>query len=193
MSDQVMERAPRRQADRATETVHRLAAAAVDELRDVGYDRLTVRSVARRAGVASATAYTWFASKDHLVAEAFWRSLQALPAPRPRAGAGVASRVRSAMEGIGRVSADDAALATAATAALLASDPDVARLRRRIGAWVHERLVVALGDDAKPEVVDALDIVFAGALLHAGLGLFPYGEFAGRMARIATLMTEGSP
>jgi AcrR family transcriptional regulator len=192
MSEVVVERAPRRQADRAADTVDRLAAAAVQELGEVGYDRLTVRSVARRAGVAAATAYTWFASKDHLVAEAFWRALQALPAPRPRAAAPVASRVRAAMDGIGRVSADDPALAAAATAALLASDPDVARLRRRIGALVHERLVQALGADADPEVVDALDVVFAGALLHAGLGLFAYDEFADRMARIATLLTKGA-
>ena len=29
--------------------------------------------VAKRAGVAPATAYTYFASKEHLVAEVFWR------------------------------------------------------------------------------------------------------------------------
>ena len=192
MSDVVLERAPRRQAERAADTVDRLAAAAVEELRAVGYDRLTVRSVARRAGVAPATAYTWFGSKDHLVAEAFWRALQALPTPRPRAASSVATRVRASMDGIGRISADDPALAAAATAALLSSDPDVARLRRRIGALVHERLVLALGAETDPEVVDALDVVFAGALLHAGLGLFPYAEFADRMARIATLLTEGA-
>ena len=46
-----------------------------------GYDGLTVRTVARRAGVAPATAYTYFASKDHLLAEVLWRRLQALPVP----------------------------------------------------------------------------------------------------------------
>lgn len=169
----------------------RLATAAVEELRAVGYDRLTVRAVARRAGVAPATAYTWFASKDHLVAEAFWRALQALPPPRRPVGADAATRVREAMDGIGRLSADDAALAAAATAALLASDPDVARLRGRIGAAVHERLVDALGDDADPAVVEALDMVFAGALLHAGFGLFPYSEFAERMGQVTFLLTGG--
>ncbi|HET7311630.1 MAG TPA: helix-turn-helix domain-containing protein [Mycobacteriales bacterium] len=189
MSGQTVQRPPRRRVERAAETVDRLAAAAVEELRAVGYDRLSVRAVARRAGVAPATAYTWFASKDHLVAEAFWRALQALPAPRPRAGADAAARVRAAMDGVGRVSADDAALAAAATAALLASDPDVARLRRRIGGFVHDRLVVALGPEIAPGVVDALDMVFAGALLHAGFGLFPYSEFADRMARVTALLT----
>lgn len=191
MSSSAVARAPRRQADRAADTVARLAAAAVEELGVVGYDRLTVRAVARRAGVAPATAYTWFASKDHLVAEAFWRALQALPPPRPLLEADASTRVRAAMDGIGRLSAEDAALAAAATAALLASDPDVARLRRRIGAAVHQRIVEALGDDAEPAIVDTLDMVFAGALLHAGLGLFPYSEFADRMARVTALLTGG--
>ncbi|HET6815952.1 MAG TPA: helix-turn-helix domain-containing protein [Mycobacteriales bacterium] len=189
MSSGTVDRAPRRQAGRAADTVARLTAAAVEELQAVGYDRLTVRAVARRAGVAPATAYTWFASKDHLVAEAFWRAIQALPSPRRQAGTNAASRVRAAMDGIGRLSADDSALAAAATAALLASDPDVARLRRRIGAAVHQRLVDALGADADPAVVEALDMLFAGALLHAGLGLFPYAEFADRMARVTALLT----
>ncbi len=191
MSSQPVARIPRRQADRAADTVARLAAAAVDELRDAGYERLTVRAVARRAGVAPATAYTWFASKDHLVAEAFWRALQVLPAPASRAKA-PATRVRAAMDGIGRLVVDEPALAAAATSALLAADPDVARLRRRIGGFVHERLAASLGPEPDPEVLAALDLVFAGALLHAGLGLLPYAEFAERMARAAGLMTRGA-
>lgn len=191
MSSQTVSRAPRRQPDRAADTVDRLTAAALEDLRAVGYDRLTVRSVARRAGVAPATAYTWFASKDHLVAELFWRLLRELPEPRSRAGT-AAGRVRAAMAGVGRLSADEPALASAATAALLGSDPDVARLRRRIGIFVHERLATALGPDANPDVLAGLDLVFAGTLLHAGLGLLPYESFADRMATVTELMTGGS-
>lgn len=190
VSSQAVARIPRRQADRAAETVARLAVAAVEELRAVGYDQLTVRAVARRAGVAPATAYTWFASKDHLVAEAFWRALQALPRPRSRSGS-AATRVRVAMEGIGRLVTDEPALAAAATSAMLAADPDVARLRWRIGMFVHERLSAALEPDPDQEVLAALDLVFAGALLHAGLGLFPYAEFAQRMGRVTGLMAGG--
>ena len=42
-----------------------------------------MRSAAERAGVAPATAYTYFASKDHLLAEVLWRRMEALPARRP--------------------------------------------------------------------------------------------------------------
>lgn len=184
-------RPTRRRSDRAADTVGRLTSAALAELRAVGYERLTVRSVARRADVAPATAYTWFASKDHLVAEVFWRALQALPAPSSRAGT-PAARVRTAMADVGRLSADEPALAAAATAALLAPDADVERLRRRIGAFIHERLATSLGPAVDPQVLAALDLVFTGALLHAGLGLFPYTEFADRMAQVTGLMTGGS-
>ena len=54
----------------------------MDELR-ARLRRLTVRNVARRAGVAPATAYTYFASKDHLVAEVFWRRLRGPPTAPP--------------------------------------------------------------------------------------------------------------
>ena len=46
--------------------VHRLVDAAVEELHRTGYEGLSVRNVAKRAGVAPATAYTYFSSKDHL-------------------------------------------------------------------------------------------------------------------------------
>src|SRR5690606_23747154 len=54
--------APRRHlSDRQARTVAGLLDATVDELREVGFDGLTVRNVARRAGVAPATAYNYFA------------------------------------------------------------------------------------------------------------------------------------
>src|SRR5699024_11749637 len=60
-------------------TVAGLTDAAVVVLRERGHARLTVRLVAAEAGVAPATAYTYFSSKSHLLAEVFWRRLTALP------------------------------------------------------------------------------------------------------------------
>ncbi len=40
-------------------------------LRETSYADLTVRAVAKRANVAPATAYTYFSSKNHLVAEVY--------------------------------------------------------------------------------------------------------------------------
>src|SRR3546814_3490165 len=66
-----------RQSDR----IAALVEATLAELRTHGYDGLTVRNAARRAGVAPATAYTYFGSKDHLVAEVFWRRLDGVELP----------------------------------------------------------------------------------------------------------------
>lgn len=176
-----------RQADR----VDALVAATVDELRASGYDGLTVRNVARRAGVAAATAYTYFGSKDHLVAEVFWRRLQALPAPRVDGRQGPATRVAGALRDLALAIAAEPELAAASTTAVLATDPDVERLRNRIGAAFNDRLAQALGPDADPAVLRALNLAFAGALLQAGMGYFSYTELADRMDEVAGVVLKG--
>ncbi|HLH28588.1 MAG TPA: helix-turn-helix domain-containing protein, partial [Acidimicrobiales bacterium] len=67
--DRVFEATRRRLTERQAEVVADLVRAAAAEVDEAGYDGLTVRSVARRAGVAPATAYHYFSSKDHLLAE----------------------------------------------------------------------------------------------------------------------------
>jgi len=178
----------RRLAGRQGETVQRLVDAALTELAAAGYDGLSVRSVARRAGVAPATAYAYFASKDHLVAEVFSRRLQELPPVDADRRRSPTARVAAALDGIGRLVASEPELAAAATVAVLARDPDVEPLRDRIGALVQQRLVDALGDDARPERIAALMLAFAGAALQAGMGYFGYDELADRVARVAELI-----
>lgn len=57
------------QQERAISTRARLLDAAVDELVDVGYARLSASSVARRAGVSRGAQQRYFPHKDVLVAE----------------------------------------------------------------------------------------------------------------------------
>jgi AcrR family transcriptional regulator len=174
--------------ERQADTVQRLTEAVVDELRDTGYDGLTVRNVARRAQVAPATAYTYFSSKDHLVAEVFWRRLQSLSAVRIQGRPGPAARVMAALGDLALLVADEPRLAAACTTALLANDPDVKRLRDRIGGVVVDRLTVALGPDAEPAALRALELAFSGAMLQAGMGYLAYHDLAGQMAEVATLV-----
>ncbi len=77
----------RRLTEKQADTVDRLTRAALEVLSRQGFAGLTVRMVAAAAGVGTATAYTYFSSKEHLVAEVFWRRLAATPPPRPRATA----------------------------------------------------------------------------------------------------------
>lgn len=164
----------------------------MEEIRAVGYDELTVRNVARRAGVAPATAYIHFSSKDHLVAEAFWRLLRELP-PVDQALQGVQgpeARVAAAIADVARLVTDEPAVAAAATVAVLANQPEVSRVRRLIGASFHERFAAALGDDADPPVLAALDLAFSGALLRAGVEELSYADLGPTMAAVAGALTR---
>jgi AcrR family transcriptional regulator len=187
----VVEPARRSLSGRQADKVERLLGAAIEELRINGYDGLTVRNVARRADVAAATAYTYLASKDHLIAEVFWRRLQALPAPAPDRRRAARGRVADALRDVGSMVAAEPELAAACTTAILANDPDVHRLRARIGLAFDERLRAALGDDADPAALRALGLALSGALLQAGMGYFAYEELADRLEEVAGLVLGG--
>jgi AcrR family transcriptional regulator len=181
--------APRRHlSSRQARTVVRLTEAAVEELREVGYDGLTVRNVARRAGVAPATAYTYFTSKEHLVTEVFWRRLDGLPEPVPDRRRAPARRVADALSDLAALVADEPALAAACSVAMLAGDPDVELLRLRIGSAIHRRFVVALGDDADPAVVRVLDLATSGAFIQAGGGHLDYADLPGLLGEVAEVV-----
>ena len=184
--------APRRAlSDRQARTLQRLVDAAVAELRAGGYDALSVRNVARRAGVAPATAYTYFTSREHLVTEVFWRRLLALPPPRVDRRKTPAARIGDALADVLLLVADEPELAAACTVAMLAGDPDVKHLRTRIGLELHRRVVGALGEATDPVAVQALEFAVAGALVQAGAGHLEYRQLPGIMAEIAALLFGG--
>ncbi len=182
----------RQLSDRQAATVQRLADAAMEELRERGYDGLTVRNVARRAGVAPATAYTYFTSREHLVVELFWRRLAAT-ADTAHRDAPPLDRVCAALADIALVVADEPELAAACTVAMLATTPDVAVLRDRIGVEMHRRVVGAMGPEADPAAVRALDMALSGALVHAGVGHLAYTDLPDRLAEVARLVMGDRP
>jgi AcrR family transcriptional regulator len=175
-------------SERQADTVARLTDAAVEEVRRTGYEGLTVRNVAKRAGVAPATAYTYFASKDHLVAEVFWRRLRTQVPAEPAADATAAERVTTAIGDLAGLVGDEPELASAVTTAMLASDPDVERVRDQIGVEVAERLTRALGPDLDEARLDALQLSLWGAMLSAGMGYFPHAELAERMSGVVGIV-----
>jgi len=179
-------------SERQARTVHLLTEAAVAELIDRGFAGLTVRSVARRAGVAPATAYTYFGSKEHLVAEVFWRRLDAQP-PRDHSGEGDRlDRAAAVVLDFALVVAEETELAAACTVALLADDAEVRDLRARIGLEMHRRLTAALGDGADPVVLQALELATTGALLQVGTGHLAYDELPGLLTAVTALVLGGS-
>lgn len=181
----------RRLTKRQADTVQRLTDAALEEIRSVGYGGLTVRNVASRGGVAPATAYTYFSSKNHLITELFWRRLQSLD-PVPADDLPTIDRVVRTMREMALLVADEPGLASACTAAMLGDDPDVEHLRERIGLEWHERLIAALGGEHDPAVLHALEISLSGALLHAGMGYTSYERIADHLESTTRLIMAGN-
>ncbi|AKN16078.1 TetR family transcriptional regulator [Mycobacterium haemophilum DSM 44634] len=177
---------------RQEETFRKVLAAGMETLREKSYADLTVRTVAARANVAPATAYTYFSSKNHLIAEVYLDLVQQVPYftdvndPLP-------TRVDQALRHLALVVADEPKVAAACTTALLSggADPAVRTARDRIGAEIHRRIVAAIGPGAERGTVSALEMAFYGALVQAGSGQFTYHEIADRLADVASLILSG--
>jgi TetR/AcrR family transcriptional regulator, cholesterol catabolism regulator len=188
----VRESTRRRLTAKQAETVERLGNAAIGVLSREGFSGLTIRMVAAEAGVGAATAYTYFSSKEHLVAEVFWRRLTSSPAESTESPDLIA-RVVAVLRQIALLVADEPALAGAVTTALLSSDPEVEQLRLRIGREIHQRLVTALGDGHAADLVESLELLYAGALVRAGMGYASYTEIADRLETSARLLLVEKP
>ncbi|GAA4362696.1 TetR/AcrR family transcriptional regulator [Nocardioides caricicola] len=171
-------------------TTERLLEAGREELRAVGHQTLTIRMVAQRAGVSSATAYTYLESKNRLYAELFWRFL--VENEQEPEGADAVARVRSVTRHLADRLAEAPELAAAVTPALLGPDPEVDELRLRIGAEFVRRFRDALGPQADPAVLEALALAFSGALLQAGMGLMTYTEMADRLDSVVAVIMKGN-
>ena len=176
---------------RQAETVERLLAAGAEELERVGHEALTIRAVAQRAGVSPAPAYTYVASKDHLFAELFWRLLADDPGPR-LTGRTPVTRLQQTTRHLAAVISGAPATAAAATKSLLGTDPQVARLRLRLGALFLDRFRAAIGEDADPRVLQAVQFAFFGGLLQAGMGVLSHEELARRLDDVVAVILAGT-
>lgn len=175
---------------RQAKTVATLLDAAIRELRRVGYDDLSLRSVAKQAGVTATTAYTYFSSKDHLITEVFWRRLDE-EKDQPGSAPQVGDRVRSSLDQLARLICSEPDLAQACAVAMLGPDPDVQRLRTRIGAEMHRRLARAAAGELSEAALRAIDLVISGALVQAGMGHLDYDNLADELDQASRLIIEG--
>ena len=178
---------------RQEETFRKVLAAGLDTLRENSYADLTVRMVAARAKVAPATAYTYFSSKNHLIAEVYLDLVRQVPYftdvndPMP-------TRVKRVLHHLALVVADEPEVAAACTTALLGggADPAVRAARDRIGAEIHRRITSAIGPGAELSTVSALEMAFFGALVQAGSGEFTYRKIADRLDDVVRLILAGA-
>ena len=187
-----MESTRRRLTAKQADTIQRLSDAALAVLAREGFGGLTIRLVAAEAGIGAATAYTYFSSKEHLVAEVFWRRLASSTPPQTDKQPPV-ERVTAVLRHIALLVADEPEFAGAVANALLGRDPDVEHLRDRIAREIRRRLVDALGADGDRGRLEALELLYTGALVHAGMGYVTYAEIADRLRISARLLfaTQG--
>ncbi len=184
---------PRRHlSSKRAQTVEHLTEAAVDELQESGYQALSIRAVAARSGVAPATAYNYFSSKEHLVAEVFWRRISQQPDRSVDRRRTPANRAADVLADFALVVANETELAAACTVALLADDPEVHELRLKIGRLLHERLVAALDGDASHVAVRTLEFIVSGALIEVGTGHLAYDHLRDLLAESAALVLRGA-
>lgn len=198
MSSQVYE-APRRGLnERQAETVEKLMAAGLEEVREVGHEAMTIRSVAHRANVSPATAYTYLASKNHLFAELFWRHLASDESIAASTDGDVVVRVQEAVRALTERIVQEPELAAGVNPALLGSSPDVERLRLRIGREFLRRFEAALKDPDQPDdpvdagILEVLLLTFSGGLLQAGMGLMTYEQLMERLDSAVDVIMRGN-
>ena len=187
----------RRLTARQADTVRRLTEAGVEEVRESGYENLSIRDVARRAGVAPATAYTYFGSRDHLLTEIFWRRLNALPPVAERGGKGRAggknanasrrAAATAVLRELALLVSEEPELAAGCTAAMFGSEPDVRQLRLYIGRQIHQRIEAVAGPGPEGRL---LELAYFGAMVEAGLGYTTYEHMADRLAEAVDLIME---
>lgn len=179
--------------DHQAQTVTTLIAATREVLGEEGFEGMTIRSVARRAGVAPATAYTYFSSKNHIVAELFWRLL--VPAvPEPDPARTMPDRVADVLTAVAGVVSGNEQLARATVVALSGADPDVDHIRRRVGGFVRQRLTAATGLAGTPvdPRIELLEMLCSGALVQVGTGYGTY-DVADRLATSARRLMAQPP
>jgi AcrR family transcriptional regulator len=181
----------RRRNRRQEETIRKVLDAAVELLRETSYSNLTMRMVAARAGVAPATAYTYFRSKNALIAEVYLRLVREVPLFTD-VNQTTQQRVTAQLRELSLLVADEPELAAAATTALMGNEPEVRGIRDKIGMEVHRRIASALGPGAWPEVLATLELIFYGALVHAGTRSATYYQMADRLDSVIALVMGGA-
>ncbi|MGE5695181.1 MAG: TetR/AcrR family transcriptional regulator [Candidatus Sericytochromatia bacterium] len=181
----------RRRNRRQEETVGKVLDAAVEMLRESSYSDLTMRAVAARAGVAPATAYTYFSSKNALIAEVYLRLVRDVPVFTD-VNHSTQERVTAQLRELALLVADEPELAAAATTALMGDEPDVRHVRDKIGLEVRRRIASALGPGAWPEVLTTLEMIFYGALVQAGTKSLTYYQMADRLDSVIALIMGGA-
>ncbi|MBD2898249.1 TetR/AcrR family transcriptional regulator [Actinomadura nitritigenes] len=149
----------------------RLIDAARDLAREGGYPAVTMHDVADRAGVARATVYRYFATKDHLLTEvaATWAHRITGDIDALAVGETPVERLTALLERIVEVAAQERTLTSAIIQAVTSDDSSVDDARTVLFLFVRDRLSAAIGEPVPAR--DEVEVVLGHILLAALVSL----------------------
>ncbi|TDC76115.1 TetR/AcrR family transcriptional regulator [Actinomadura sp. 7K507] len=172
----------------------------IDSARDLalegGYAAVTMHDVADRAGVARATVYRYFATKDHLLTEvaASWAHGVIDDVDALAVGDTPLERLTAMLERIVYVAAAEPTLTSAIIQAVTSDDSSVDDPRTVLFLFLRDRLSTAIGDPV-PER-DDVEIVLGNVLLAALISLAslrqPAEEVAAMVRTAGRLVLAGA-
>jgi AcrR family transcriptional regulator len=175
----------------------RIIEAAIELGTEGGYDAVHMRVVAERAGVALATVYRYFESKDHLLSAAVaeWTSqLQNRLARSPAQGNNPVEQLVDVLRRASRALERRPMLTSAFTRALAAPDPGVAaaalEVRAQIGS-ITAPILAGLSDCEVDDIVSVLAHVWNSALMNFANGRTPVSSIGDELESAARLMLAG--
>jgi AcrR family transcriptional regulator len=162
-----------------------------DLLREVPYCGITMRSIAKRAGVSHGEICAYFRSKDAIVAEIYLERLRAAPLVVDLEQSAQA-RISAQFSQLVMLLADEPGIAAACSSALICDAPSVRAIRQRIHAELQRRVRTVLRSGAWPEVVETLEFGLLGALVQASCGSGTFTENADDLASVvAVVLPDG--
>lgn len=174
----------------AAATRRRVIESAVGLARSRPLAAVTMRDIAKAAGVSTATAYTYFSSKEHVFAEAYLDGVETLTESvraHPPSGATAADRVAVVVRRAFRGAAATGDVVQATAIALASSDPAVAPLRPLAEDAFAEWFAIALQGaeiEDRDEVVKLLQLTMFAAFVAVAHGRQTLAE-SGRLLDLA--------
>ncbi|GLW61965.1 HTH-type transcriptional repressor KstR [Actinomadura rubrobrunea] len=161
-----------------------------------GYQAVTMHDVADLAGVARATVYRYFATKDHLLTEvaATWAHRVTADIDALAVGETPVERLTALLERIVRTAAEELSLTSAIIQAVTSDDSSVDDARTVLFLFVRDRLSAAIGEPLpeRGDVEVVLGHVLLAALVSLALLRRPVDEVAAMVRTAGRLVLTGA-
>jgi AcrR family transcriptional regulator len=186
-------------SDEQSDRRDRVVAAATELAEAGGYDAVVMKAVADRSGVALATIYRWFASKDHLLTEVLlsWGgSLSTALELDPPTDGDAADRVAALLGSVMEVAGSRPRLAEAVVGAVLSVNSGSLDPQGEFHEMVAHWIGLGLGDADVPErdaVIQVLEHVCFSTIIGLATGRQTSADATAELATAARLLLRDTP